>query len=292
MNGKELNDLFKGLKEQGWNPQLCDTPIPVSLATAQCGIPTEMGDEYIDDYILLPKALVGNQPEMLIPAKGDSMRDAGYEEGDLLRVRFGMMPRDNDNVLARIDDTFTVKTLFTDEDGVRWLVPQNEKYDAIQLTEEMDVSILGVVVYVEKMSTRASSRALLTSIRRTKNKQRKAIRLSEDEVNKRIVEVSSMVKHARQWYAVYRAMTDYEVAQGGISEFCERIRRLLPEHEHLPEQKELSRMAVQSFAKPVAMWQMDNAPVGGSRYRDYLNIALAMGNLLGSHDAPKTPTQN
>ena len=36
----------------------------------------------------------------------------------------------------------------------------------------------------------------------------------------------------------------------------------------------------------------DNAPVGGSRYRDYLNIALAMGNLLGSHDAPKTPTQN
>ena len=84
MNGKELNDLFKGLKEQGWNPQLCDTPIPVSLATAQCGIPTEMGDEYIDDYILLPKALVGNQPEMLIPAKGDSMRDAGYEEGDLL----------------------------------------------------------------------------------------------------------------------------------------------------------------------------------------------------------------
>ena len=34
MNGKELNDLFKGLKEQGWTPQLCDTPIPVSLALA------------------------------------------------------------------------------------------------------------------------------------------------------------------------------------------------------------------------------------------------------------------
>ena len=129
---------------------------------------------------------------------------------------------------------------------------------------------------------RASSRSLLSTIRRTKNKQRTALHLSEKEVDNRIVMIGDMVKHARQWYAVFRAMVDYEVAaQNDIPAFCARVRRLLPNHGHLPDAKELSRIAVLSFSKPVAMWQPNNAPVSGSRYRDYLAIAYAMGSLLG-----------
>ena len=45
---------------------------------------------------------------------------------------------------------------------------------------------------------------------------------------------------------------------------------------------EISRMAVQSFSKPVTMWTENDAPVRGNRFRDYLNIALTMGKLLSN----------
>lgn len=66
--------------------------------------------------------------------------------------------------------------------------------------------------------------------------------------------------------------------------FCNRVARLLPEHEHLPVAKELSRMAVQSFAKPVSMWDINNAPVKGTRFYDYMQIAKNMDKLLACED--------
>ena len=285
MKNDDLKELQTLLWQQGLRAEVCDTPVPVSLAGVPCGIPSELGDECIDDYILLPKKLVGQYPEMFVPAVGDSMVNAGYESGDRLRIRFGMQAHDSCDVLAMIDGACTVKTLFTDEEGTTWLVPQNEKYDAIQLTDEMDVRILGVVVGVEKASTRTSSRELLQSIRRTKNKQRSASRLSDEKVDRLIIKMGSEVKHARQWYAVFRAMVDYGVAdESGVGDFCDRVKRLLPEHGHLPVRGEVQRMAVQSFAKRVSMWNSDNAPVVGSRYRDYLNVALKMGRLLGGEE--------
>ena len=56
---------------------MCDTAVPVSISTAHCGAPAELGDEGVDDYLQLPKALVGMHLEMFVPAVGDSMADAG-----------------------------------------------------------------------------------------------------------------------------------------------------------------------------------------------------------------------
>lgn len=285
MTSKKLKELFALLDEANVNYMLCSEPLPVSLTSVPCGSPTELGEEDIDDYILLPKKLVGQNPEMFVPCHGDSMKDAGYENGDLLRVRFGMDAQDGDNVLAYIDGACTVKSLFTDEDGTKWLVPQNENYKAIHLTEDMDVKILGVVVAVEKGRVRASSRQMLQSVRRAKNMLRTASKLPEEKVDEIIIKMGDEVKHARQWYAVFRAMIDYAVvAEDSVQEFCERVKTLLPEHGHLPSHKEISRMAVQSFAKQVSMWRPDNAPVSGARYMDYLNIALLAGKLLGGEE--------
>ena len=285
MDKQELKELCALLDEAGMRYEICDTPVPVSLTSVPCGSPTELGPEEIDDYILLPKALVGHHPEMFVPAIGDSMVDVGYEPGDLLRVRFGVEAMDGDSVVAVIDRTCMVKSFFTDEDGTHWLVPQNEKYNAIRLTEDMDVRILGVVVGVEKGRVRASTRQMLQSVRRTKNQQRQAARLSEERVDRILVRMGDEVKHARQWYAVFRAMADYDIVPSdSIQEFCERVKRLLPQHGHLPAYKEVSRMAVQSFAKRVSMWNSDNAPVSGARYRDYLDIALQTSRLLGGEE--------
>lgn len=281
MNEQELRETLALLRNAGVNALLCDKPVSLSGCSVVCGIPTEPGDIDLSEWVLLPKELVGRYPEIMVPADGESMLDAGYEPGDRLRIRLGVSAHDSDDVMAWIDGRCTVKSLMTDEDGVRWLVPQNDDYDAIELTDDMDWRVLGVVVGVEKASTRASSRVLLQSIRRTKNKKRAARKLSDDEVDERIMKIGEMVKHARQWYAVYKAMNDKKlIGEGEYLAFCERVKRLLPEHKHLPDPKEISRMAVQSFAKEIAFWVESNAPVRGMRFKDYLNIGMTMGNLL------------
>lgn len=285
MNEEELNDIMALLRKAGVDAEWCDTPVRLSSITAHCGDPADLGDDDASEYVMLPKAVLGMHPEMFIPVEGDSMRDAGYEPGDRLRVRFEVKAYDGDNVLALIDGRCTVKTLFTDEDGQRWLVPQNEDYDAILLDEDMDVRLLGVVVGVEKRTDRVSSRNCLKTIRRTRDRMKKAQRLSTEEIDERLQSIGDMVMHGRQWFAVYRAMCDRDlITQGDYVGFCERVRTLLPEHKHLPEPRELSTMNVQSFSKPVALWVETNAPASGKRFRDYLNIALKMGVLLAGKD--------
>lgn len=103
-NLKDAEMVIEQMRSAGLNAMLCTESVPVSLQGVRCGSPTEIFDQEIDDYIMLPKSLVGLNPEMMIPVLGDSMIDAGYEEDDLLRVRFGAAYRDLDNVLVNIDD--------------------------------------------------------------------------------------------------------------------------------------------------------------------------------------------
>lgn len=274
MTVEEIKEMMRLLENAGIKAELCDTAIPVSYSSARCGQPTEMGDEGIEDYIMIPKALAGMHPEMFIPAQGDSMIEAGYEDGDMLRVRFGVTAHDGDDVLALIDGACTVKTLSSDEDGKKWLVPQNDDYFAFQLNEDMNVRILGVVMGVEKAAPRHSTGKCMKAIRKAKQRIKAAKRLTDDQVDAIICEMGVEVRHARQWYAVYRPLVDHELTEKDDFEgFCKRVCKLLPTHEHLPSAKELSRMSVLSFDKPIVLWDSNNAPVHGVRFDDYLRIA-------------------
>jgi DNA polymerase V len=255
----------------------------VSEQAVKCGSLTEIFEQDIDEYLQLPKSLVGMNPEMMIPVSGDSMIDAGYEEGDLLQVRFGVPYHDLDNVLAMVDGMCTVKTLFTDEQGQIWLVPQNKNYRAIPLSEEQDVKILGVVVGLRKRTPRASARDVLQIVRTTRKELREMRKLSDAEVDECIVAIGPEVRHARQWYAVMRVLIDCnQIAEGDYMGFCQRVERLLPEHGHKPAAKDISRMAVLSFRKSVHLWDELNAPVRGARFNDYKAIAMKMHEMLSS----------
>ena len=180
MDEQELKDIFELLDGSGVKYELCDTPVPVSLSGVPCGFPEDMGDECIDDYYLVPKSLVGPNPEMLVHAIGDSMLEAGYEPGDQLRIRFGTAVHDGDDVLAVIDGAALIKTLYTDEEGNQWLVPRNEKYDAILLTEDMDVRFLGIVMGVVKAHVKLprASYCRASVARRTSNARHHALAMS------------------------------------------------------------------------------------------------------------------
>lgn len=281
MNEQEIRELLRMLKEAGVEYDVCDTPVPVSGLSAVCGLPTEVGDGYTEDYIMVPKSIVGSQPEMYIPVEGNSMIDAGYEPGDRLRVRFNCSAADGDDVLAMIDRKCTVKTLYTYEDGSRWLVPRNKDYAPIHLTEEMDVKILGVVIGVEKRAPRASSKDMVRAIRKQMRSGEQKGKLSMNDIEDCVYSISDSISYRRHWYAVYKVMQGEEVfRKSSMEDFCQYIEQLLPEHEHLPNLKEMQRMAVDSFNKPVQQWDVNNAPVKGMSFIKYRNIGLQFMELL------------
>ena len=277
---EELQEIFQMLERAGMNPMWCDTPVPYYDVNIPAGIPTDVGDVMKGDYLMLPAALVGMEPTMVLNVRGDSMKDADIASGDRMEVRLTMNARDGDIVVAEVDGQCTVKTLFTDEMGDHWLVPCNDAYDAIRLTDEMQVRIVGVVVGIVKDLPRTPFNTCMKSVRRTCGKLGDKVP-SRARVERTIVRMASEVKHARQWYAVYRAMVDKKAHdEGAYTDFCENVARLVPEHEHLPSYIELRRLAVQSFSKSPSLWDKSNAPVGGQRFDDYLRIARLTMELL------------
>ena len=79
MKDKELKEVFEILEKAGWQPQLCDTPIPV-YESVHAGNPIDPG-QIPADMTLVPKALFSLSSEMMVRVSGNSMIDAGIENG-------------------------------------------------------------------------------------------------------------------------------------------------------------------------------------------------------------------
>lgn len=80
---------------------------------------------------------------------GDSMIDAGVEEGDILVIDRSLDPRDGDMAVCFVDGEFTLKYLKFKEDGII-LVPANDRYPSIEVDGNTDFQMWGLVTYVIK----------------------------------------------------------------------------------------------------------------------------------------------
>ena len=235
----------------------------------------------MNNDITLPACLAVYHPELSVYAYGDSMADEGIDDGDLLRVRLTAVAHDGDIVVAKTNEKIVIRALFTDEQGRRWLVSRNDQNDAMLLTAESGIRLLGTVVGIKKLIVRASAAECQRNIRHTQAKQQAPQPPTDEEVDDVLRTVAPEVQNGRQWYAVYRAMVDYQVqAEQHYVTFCERVRRAVPDHRYLPVAKEIGRMATQSFRKRVALWRADDAPVGERCFTQYLRIAQLTIELL------------
>ncbi len=278
---EELKDIFKALEEKGWQPMLCDTPVPFFDNPVSCGLPTDVGDVQ-ESTTMLPKEFLSMQPEFVVKVMGDSMKDAGIIDGDSVKVVTGTRFHDGDIVLVMVDGEVTLKCYCEDEDGTPWLVPQNADYDAFPLNEQQNVWVMGIVTEIVKSAPRIKYRSCMNLINNVKKKHAESREISPLRISQAIREIAPMIEVARQWYAVYRIMVDYSIVkEDDFDGFIDMIKTEMPNHEHLPTRVELQRLVVQSFAKPVNSWKPGNAPVTGKRYNDYLKIAQKMMELLG-----------
>ena len=84
---------------------------------------------------------------------GDSMRDEGIEEGDILVIDKSLELVDDDLAVCFIDGEFTVKRVRLEPEAI-WLVPSNPDYPLIKVTKENDFMIWGIVTYTIKKNRR------------------------------------------------------------------------------------------------------------------------------------------
>jgi len=81
--------------------------------------------------------------------QGDSMKDAGIHDGDLLVIDKSIEPTDGKIAVCCLDGEFTLKRIRLNKEGL-WLMPENEAYQPIKVEEGSELVIWGIVTYIIK----------------------------------------------------------------------------------------------------------------------------------------------
>jgi repressor LexA len=113
-------------------------PVVGSVAAGQ----PVLAEENIEEYISVPEVAGGGDGQYLLRIRGDSMKNAGILEGDLVVVRPQDTAREGEIVVALLGEEATVKRFFREADHIR-LQPENETMEPIRSKE---VKVLGRVV--------------------------------------------------------------------------------------------------------------------------------------------------
>ena len=121
----------------------------MALDGIHAGFPSPATD-YMTQAIDLNKELV-RHPAATFYGRvvGDSMIDAGVEEGDILVIDKSLEPKDGDMAVCFVGGEFTLKYLKFTESALK-LVPANSNYPEIEITEGVKFIMWGVVTYIIK----------------------------------------------------------------------------------------------------------------------------------------------
>ena len=118
----------------------------------RAGFPSP-AEEYLHDSLDFNRDLI-KHPESTFYGRviGDSMIDAGINDGDIAVIDKSREPHNGSIVVAYINNEFTIKYLDTThkEEGYIELRPANAKYKPIRIDEGDDFEVWGVVVYTIK----------------------------------------------------------------------------------------------------------------------------------------------
>lgn len=114
---------------------------------AQCGFPSPAFDYATQELSLNDYFFKHPDATYIVQARGDSMIDAGIQEGDILMIDRSIDPKSGDIVLAVINGEFTVKRLKI-INGIVELHPENQaaNYPVIRPGEFDGFEISGVLV--------------------------------------------------------------------------------------------------------------------------------------------------
>ncbi|MFS8131396.1 MAG: LexA family protein [Candidatus Dojkabacteria bacterium] len=121
--------------------------LPIYLESIKAGFPSP-ADDFIDKKLDLNDLLIKHPvATFFVRVAGDSMIGAGIHSGDILVVDRALEAVNNNIVVAVINGELTVKRLRTTK-GKVVLMPENTNYKPIEIKEDDNFSIWGVVTTV------------------------------------------------------------------------------------------------------------------------------------------------
>ena len=122
--------------------------LPFHVSKVGAGFPSPATD-YVEDNIDLNSHLIKNIPStFLIRVQGKSMSNIGIRDGDLLVVDKSLNPKNFSTVIVNINEELVVKNFLKEKDQ-SFLTSGSKKFkDKINLTENPEIFIWGVVTYV------------------------------------------------------------------------------------------------------------------------------------------------
>ena len=125
------------------------TELPVATSGVSAGFPSP-ADDFLDAPLDLNRELVHNPAStFFVRVAGDSMAGDGIGDGDLLIVDRAVDPYDGCVAVCFLDGEFTLKRLRMGQ-GKIVLVPANKRYKPIEIGQESDFTVWGVVTYAIK----------------------------------------------------------------------------------------------------------------------------------------------
>ena len=128
-----------------------ENPIELPFITAgiKAGFPSPAAD-FDGSRISIDQIVVKNATATFYAkANGHSMTGAGIDDGDILVIDKSIEPQDGKIAVCFIDGEFTVKRIKVQENSLL-LLPENKLFEPIEVTQENDFIIWGIVTYVVK----------------------------------------------------------------------------------------------------------------------------------------------
>ena len=133
---KEGNSIGQWLIEQG----------------ISAGFPSP-ADDFKEIRISLDRELVKNRDATFYArVSGESMENAGLSNGDLIIIDRSLQAENNKIAVCFLDGEFTVKRIIKKGEKL-FLKPENNRYKEVEINENNELLIWGIVTYVIKSIT-------------------------------------------------------------------------------------------------------------------------------------------
>ncbi len=121
--------------------------LPFHMNKVGAGFPSPATD-YVEDDVDLNAYLIKNIPStFLIRVQGKSMNNVGIKDGDLLVVDRSLNPKNFSTVVVNINEELVIKSFIIEKNQTFLTSGSKESKDKINLTENPEIIIWGVVTY-------------------------------------------------------------------------------------------------------------------------------------------------
>ena len=151
---------LRAIEKKGFISILAGASRGIILNEEEAGIPVIglvaagnpiLAEENIENKLEIPSGMFKQKADFLLRVKGESMRDVGINEEDLIAVKKTQECKNGDIVVARINDEVTVKTFRNSGEGDVTLEPENKDFKPIKVNPKKEEFYLeGICVGVIK----------------------------------------------------------------------------------------------------------------------------------------------